>query len=114
MVYSCLGPGGYPAPPPHQIHSIHLPRQPPGTPNFIQQIPPAPSGYPIAAPAPRMTMGAPTGPPPPPALPRQNLPTDLQSLADTIAQATSLIQVGQTIFNFFKKDCSQLTHKSLS
>jgi len=97
-----LGPGGYPAPPPHQTYSIHLPRQhgqhsqPPGTQNFIGQIPPAPSGYPIAAQAPRMTMGAPSGPPPPPGpalnLPRQNLPTDLQSLADTIAQATSLIQ----------------------
>jgi len=86
--------GGYPAPPPPQTYSLqHLPRhlQPPA--NYVGALPP--SGYPLAAPtAPRMSMAAPAGPPPPPqsALTRQTLPTDLQSLADTIAQATSLIQ----------------------
>ena len=91
----CISLGGYPAPPPPQTYSLqHLPRhlQPPA--NYVGALPP--SGYPLAAPtAPRMSMAAPAGPPPPPqsALTRQTLPTDLQSLADTIAQATSLIQV---------------------
>ena len=52
-----------------------------------------PSAYPMAAP--RMALPPTAGPPPQaaPIPPRQNIPTDLQSLADTIAQATSLIQV---------------------
>jgi len=61
------------APPRHQSY---IPGAPPPGP---------PGGY--SVPAPRMP---PPGPPPPQI--RQSIPTDLQTLADTIAQATSLIQ----------------------
>jgi len=62
---------------------------PPRPQTYLPPPPGPPGGYAIHQ-APRMP---PPGPPPnhhhPP---RQNIPTDLQSLADTIAQATSLIQ----------------------
>jgi len=62
---------------------------PPRPQAYLPPPPGPPGGYAIHQ-APRMP---PPGPPPnhhhPP---RQNIPTDLQSLADTIAQATSLIQ----------------------
>jgi len=68
--------GQYSAPPPLP-YNMHMPRHQ----GFI--APPPGPHYPLAAP--RLP---PPGPPPV----RQNIPTDLQSLADTIAQATSLIQ----------------------
>lgn len=78
----------YSAPPPLP-YNMHVPRhhhhhqQAAG---FIAPPPPpaGPHHYPLAAPR----LPPPPGPPPV----RQSLPTDLQSLADTIAQATSLIQ----------------------
>jgi len=71
----------YHAPPPLAYNMQHIPR---ATQGFIAPPPGHPAAYPLA---PRLP-GPPPGPPPV----RQNLPTDLQSLADTIAQATSLIQ----------------------
>ena len=68
---------GYNAPPP-LAYNMHIPRAQ----GFIAPPPGHHAAYPLA---PRMP---PPGPPPV----RQSIPTDLQSLADTIAQATSLIQ----------------------
>jgi len=62
---------------------------PPRPQTYLPPPPGPPGGYALHA-APRMP---PPGPPPNHHhQPRQNIPTDLQSLADTIAQATSLIQ----------------------
>jgi len=96
------------APPPHhQAYNLHahMPgRQP--TASYVP-APMPPSAYPMAAP--RMALPPTAGPPPQaaPLPPRQNIPTDLQSLADTIAQATSLIQAAGYSSNGPVNNCQE-------